>query len=133
MASILFLDTHAWNYLVENPNYTDDQLQQVRERLIEGVQQGDWEVVCSLPVLQEIIRVHRNDPQQYEAIKDLVFKTVGNRWLRELKERYVAELYNGGLLPPTGVYLNRDKRKQIERLVNRKKDIIDVGDITYKE
>lgn len=128
-----FLDTHIWNYLVEHSSYSDAQLQQARKRLIEGVQQSDWEVVCSLPVLQEVMRVHRNDPQKYDAIKDLVFGTVGNRWLREIKERYVAELYNGGLLPSTGVYLNREKRKQIERLVNNKKDVVEVGDLTYKE
>ncbi|MEK7153118.1 MAG: hypothetical protein AAB834_04165 [Patescibacteria group bacterium] len=129
----LFLDTHMWSYLVESKKYSDDQLRQARERLVEGVKRGDWEIVCSLPVLQEIIRVYRNDPQKYEAIKGLVFKTVGHRWLLDLKQRYVAELYNGGLLLPPGIYINREKRKQIERLANNKKDVIDVGDITYKE
>lgn len=129
----LFLDNNIWNYLVESNLYSDNQLQQARERLLEGVQQGDWEIVCSLPVLQEVIRVYRNDPKKYESIKNLVFEVVGNRWLIEIKERYVAELYNGELLAFTARYLDREKRRSMERLVNKKKDVIEVGDIVYQE
>lgn len=63
---------------------------QARERLVEGVQNGKWEIVCSLPVLQEILGVYRNNSEKYEAIRSLVFTVVGRRWLIEIKERYVA-------------------------------------------
>lgn len=129
----LFLDTHIWNYLVEKPEYTAEQLQQARERLIDGVKQGNWAIVSSLPVLQEVLAVYRQQPEKYKAIKALLFDAVTHRWLIELKDRYVAELHNGGLLLPTSRYLDREKRRKIKRLVDNKKDVVDVNEATYQE
>ncbi|HYG84472.1 MAG TPA: hypothetical protein VD907_06380 [Verrucomicrobiae bacterium] len=133
IADTFFLDNNVWNNLIESNQFTEEQLGQARQSLVEGVQQREWEVVCSLPVLQEAMRTHRENPLKYEAMKKLIFDVVGNKWLFPLNERYVAELYNGGRLPHTTRYISRDKRRQIERLVNSKKDIFDIGEAAYKE
>ncbi len=127
------MDTHIWNYLVEHPNQTAVQLQQARESLLEGIREDKWEVICSLPVLQEILATYRVNPTKFKAINDLLFQAVQNHWLIELKERYVRELYNRGLLESTGRYLGRDKRKKIKILANNKKDITDINEITHQE
>lgn len=129
----MFFDTNIWNYLIKNSQHTEAQMLQARERLVEGVRNGEWEVICSLSVLQEILGTYRKDPIKYEAIRSLVFTVVDNRWLLEIKERYVAELLNGGLMLPTSRYIGRENRRKIERLASNKKDIIDIGDITHKE
>lgn len=129
----IFLDTHIWNYLFERPKYSDDQLRQARERLLEGVRNGEWEVVCSLPILQEILAIYREKPEKFEVINSLLFEAVKNHWLIELKERYVSELQSGGLLKQTDRYLDRANRRKIAALASKKKDVANINDITHQE
>jgi hypothetical protein len=129
----IFFDTQIWNYLVAHDDYSDDQLLKARGRLVEGVQRGEWEIVCCLPVLQELLATYRKLPAKYEAIKALLFEVVQNWWLKEIKERYVLELYSGGRLAPAGCYLDRELRRKVAALSNKKKDVVEINEVTHQE
>lgn len=129
----LFLDTNIWNLLVENSGYNSDQLRRASDSLIGGAREGEWQIVCSLPVLQEILATYRENPTKFKAINSLLFRAVQNHWLIELNERYVRELHTGGLLETTGRYIDREKRRKIETLASKKKEITDINELTHQE
>lgn len=131
---IIFLDNQIWNYLIDgNSTYNEDQLLRTREQLASGIKVGAWEVICSLSVLQEVLGTYRKKPDKCMSMKNLVFSIVGDRWLPDIKERYVGELHRGGLLPQTKRYISRENIRNIKDLVGNIEEIIDINDATHKE
>jgi hypothetical protein len=132
-AQRIFLDTQQWNYLVEGRDGVAVDVATVRESLKRMVEQGKLVVVGSLPLLQELMGAAPQNPGKYEQMRKLVFDVVGNHWLLPLDERYVREITYRGLLPETGRYVSRDRRRKIERLSRKRSQVSEIADATHSE
>jgi hypothetical protein len=97
------------------------------------VRNEEWQIVCSVPVLQEVMRTYHRRPGKYDEMRNLVFDAVNTGWLIDLNFRYIAELHNKGPLPITDRYLNREKRKQAKHLSAKRRVLLEVDEIAYSE
>ena len=127
-----FIDTNIWNYLIDSQYYTENQLVQVKKMLINGIEDQRWEVVCSLTVCQEILATYSQNTQKFNDMCDLLFKFVGKHWILPFEERYILEFNRGRVLNSTERFLNRKRRKEIEKLIKNKINIININEIAHE-
>lgn len=100
---------------------------------ISAVSRHEVAIVSTAPLLQEIIGAERHHPGKYAIMRDLMFRTTGSRWLKPLNERHTNEAIRGGLLPIGHRYLNREFRRDLEKMAKRREDIKWVADAVHDQ
>jgi hypothetical protein len=129
----LYLDTNQWNHLVQHVDFSPGTLSQARVDLRRAVGDGQFEVVGSLPLLQEVVETYPALPDKYEAMCAEMFEVIAHRWLKPLDQRHVAEANNAGLLSDPNRYLSRDIRRKLTALARRRADIEWIAERTHEE